>query len=91
MCLTRVLHEDIFRCYEITQIRVISYKEGVQMSLNRVMMIGNLGQDPEIRCTPTGLPLVNFSLATDEPYVDKEGRRQERVNGTGSWSLENLR
>jgi len=49
------------------------------MSLNRVMVIGNLGQDPEIRYTPNGLPLVNLSVATDEPYVDKEGKRQERV------------
>jgi single-strand DNA-binding protein len=49
------------------------------MSLNRVMMIGNLGQDPEIRYTPSGLPLVNFSVATDESYLDKEGKRQERV------------
>jgi single-strand DNA-binding protein len=49
------------------------------MSLNRMMMIGNLGQDPEIRYTPSGLPLVNFSVATDESYLDKEGKRQERV------------
>ena len=49
------------------------------MSLNRVMMIGNLGHDPEIRYTPRGLPLVNFSVAIDESYLDKEGKRQERV------------
>jgi single-strand DNA-binding protein len=49
------------------------------MALNRVMMIGNLGQDPEIRYTPSGLPLVNFSVATGESYLDKEGKRQERV------------
>ena len=49
------------------------------MSLKRVMMIGDLGQDPEIRYTPSGLPLVNFSLATHEPYVDKEGKHQVRV------------
>jgi single-strand DNA-binding protein len=49
------------------------------MSLNRVMMIGNLGQDPEIRDTPSSLRLVNFSVATDEPCVDKEGKRQGRV------------
>jgi single-strand DNA-binding protein len=49
------------------------------MSLNRLMMIGNPGQDPEIRYTPSGHPLVNFSVATDEPYVDKEGKRQGRV------------
>jgi single-strand DNA-binding protein len=49
------------------------------MSLNKAMVIGHLGQDPEIRYTPTGLPVVNLSLATDEAFIDKEGRRQERV------------
>ena len=49
------------------------------MSLNRVMMIGNLSHDPEIRYTLSGLPLVNFSVATGESYLDKEGKRQERV------------
>jgi len=49
------------------------------MSLNKALVIGHLGQDPEIRYTPTGLPVVNFSVATDEAYVNKEGERQERV------------
>ena len=49
------------------------------MSLNKAMVIGHLGQDPEIRYTPAGMPVVNLSVATDEPYVDKEGKRQERV------------
>ena len=49
------------------------------MSLNRALIIGNLGRDPEIRYTPSGLPVVNFSLATDESYVDRAGVRQERV------------
>jgi single-strand DNA-binding protein len=49
------------------------------MSLNKAMVIGHLGQDPEIRYTPTGLPVVNFSVATDEPYLDKESNREERV------------
>ncbi len=49
------------------------------MSLNRAMIIGNLGQDPEIRYMPTGLPVVNFSVATDEAYRDKDGKRQEGV------------
>ena len=38
------------------------------MSLNKVMVIGNLGQDPEIRYTPAGMPVVNLSVATDEAY-----------------------
>jgi single-strand DNA-binding protein len=49
------------------------------MSLNKVLVIGRLGQDPEIRYAPTGLPVVNFPVATDEPYLDKEGKRQERT------------
>jgi single-strand DNA-binding protein len=49
------------------------------MSLNKAMLIGHLGQDPEIRYTPTGMPIVNFSVATDEAYLDKEGKRQDRV------------
>ncbi len=49
------------------------------MSLNKVMLLGNLGQDPEIRYTPAGMPVVNFSVATDEGYVDKDGKRQERT------------
>jgi len=49
------------------------------MSLNKAMVIGHLGQDPEIRYTPTGLPVVNFSVATDEQYLDKDGQRQDRV------------
>jgi single-strand DNA-binding protein len=49
------------------------------MSLNKAMVIGRLGQDPKIRYAPTGLPIVNFSVATDEPYLDKEGKRQERT------------
>ena len=43
------------------------------------MVIGHLGQDPELRYTPAGLPVANFSVATNEVFVDKEGKRQERV------------
>jgi single-strand DNA-binding protein len=49
------------------------------VSLNKVMVIGHLGQDPEIRYTPAGLPVANFTVATNEVYVDKENKRQERT------------
>jgi single-strand DNA-binding protein len=49
------------------------------MSLNKVMIIGRLGRDPEIRYTAIGMPIVNFSVATDEPYIDNDGKRQERT------------
>ena len=49
------------------------------MSLNRAMVIGNLGGDPELRYLPSGQPVVGFSIATDEVYTDKQGQKQERV------------
>ncbi len=48
-------------------------------SLNKVMLIGRLGKDPEIRYTTDGTPVANFSLATGESFVDKSGTRQERT------------
>ena len=49
------------------------------MSLNKVTLIGHLGQDPEIRSLPSGQAVGRFSLATDEPYTDKDGKRQEHT------------
>jgi single-strand DNA-binding protein len=49
------------------------------VSLNKVLVIGHLGQDPEIRYTPAGLPVATFTVATNEAFVDKEGKRQERT------------
>jgi single-strand DNA-binding protein len=48
-------------------------------SLNKVMLIGHLGKDPEIRYTSEGSPVANFSLATSENWTDKNGSRQERT------------
>ena len=48
-------------------------------SLNKIMLIGNLGRDPEIRYTPDGTPVANFSLATTENWSDKSGTRQEHT------------
>ena len=41
------------------------------MSLNKVMLIGNLGRDPEMRYTQSGDPIAHFSLATRERWTDK--------------------
>ena len=48
-------------------------------SINKVMLIGNLGSDPELRFTPSGEQVANFSLATTESWTDKSGERQERA------------
>jgi len=47
--------------------------------VNKVMLIGNLGRDPEVRSTPSGQPVATFSLATNRRYKDREGNRQEQT------------
>ena len=49
------------------------------MSLNRVMIIGNLTRDPELRNTTTGQSVTNFSIATSSQWNDVNGQRQERT------------
>jgi single-strand DNA-binding protein len=49
------------------------------MSLNRAMVIGYLGSDPEPRSLPSGQLVVRFSVATDESYTDEQDQKQERV------------
>lgn len=49
------------------------------MSLNKVMLIGRLGQDPEMKYTPSGAAVCNFSVATSETWVDKNGNKQEKT------------
>lgn len=46
--------------------------------LNRVMLLGNLGADPELRMTPSGQAVLKLRLATSETYLDKNKVRQER-------------
>ena len=47
--------------------------------INRVILVGRLGRDPEMRYTGSGTPVVNFSLATNERWSDQNGGRQERT------------
>ena len=47
--------------------------------LNKVMIIGWLGADPELRYTPAGQPICSLRVATDESYTDKDGNRVERT------------
>jgi len=48
-------------------------------SVNKVILIGNLGRDPEVRYTQNGTAVANFTLATNEVWTDKGGERQERT------------
>src|SRR5829696_8052621 len=47
------------------------------MSFNKIIIVGNLGRDPELRYTPQGVAVCNFSLATNEKKRDKSGEMQE--------------
>jgi single-strand DNA-binding protein len=48
-------------------------------SVNRVILIGNLGRDPEVRYLPSGDAVANFSIATTEKWKDKNGEMQEQT------------
>jgi single-strand DNA-binding protein len=48
-------------------------------TVNKVILIGRLGKDPEIRSTPSGTSVAKFSIATDERWTDKSGEKQERT------------
>ena len=48
-------------------------------SLNKCMLIGNLGKDPEIKMTPSGQKVATFSIASSEKYTDKSGQKVEKT------------
>lgn len=49
-------------------------------TLNKVMLIGNVGRDPEIKYTPSGIPVTSFRLATSETWKDRDGNMQEHTD-----------
>ncbi len=49
------------------------------MSVNKVILVGRLGKDPEVKTTPSGMTVTKFTMATDEKFTDKSGQRQERT------------
>ena len=48
-------------------------------TVNKVILVGRLGKDPELRSIPSGTSVAKFSLATDERFTDKSGEKQERT------------
>ena len=49
------------------------------VSVNRIIIIGNLGSDPEMRFTPNGRPVTSFSVATNRRYTTSDGERREET------------
>ena len=48
-------------------------------SVNKVILVGNLGRDPEVRFTPGGTAVANFTLATTDRWTDPSGEKKERT------------
>ena len=46
---------------------------------HKIILVGNLGRDPEMRFTPSGSPVTNFSMATSEKWTGQDGQQQERT------------
>ena len=47
--------------------------------INKVILLGNLGKDPEVRNLPSGQPVANFTIATNRQYKDRDGNRQKET------------
>jgi single-strand DNA-binding protein len=56
--------------------------------VNKVILVGNLGKDPELKYTPSGTPVAKFSLATGDRFKDKDGNWQDRTewHNITAWS-----
>ena len=50
------------------------------MYINKVILFGNLTRDPELRALPSGMNVVNFSLATNRVFRDRDGKKQEQTD-----------
>ena len=48
--------------------------------INKVILVGNLGSDPEVRYTPSGTAVANFNLATNESYKNRDGEMVEKAS-----------
>ena len=48
-------------------------------SVNKVILVGNLGSDPEVKYTPSGTAVANFTIATTDRFTSRDGERQERT------------
>jgi single-strand DNA-binding protein len=49
------------------------------MSVNKVILVGNLGRDPEVRSTPSGQSVCTFSIATTDRFTDRSGQQREQT------------
>jgi len=55
-------------------------EEMMSRTLNKVMLIGNVGKDPELKYTPGGTPVISFRMATSESWKDRDRKSQEQTD-----------
>ena len=55
------------------------------MSVNKVILVGNLGKDPELRYTPSGAAVATFSIATTDRFKDKDGNQKTEWHNIVAW------
>jgi single-strand DNA-binding protein len=55
------------------------------MSVNKVILVGNLGKDPELKYTPSGAAVANFSLATQNTFKNKDGEKETVWHNIVAW------
>jgi single-strand DNA-binding protein len=66
--------------YQKPSLNRLTHKEAEMASgLNKAILIGNLGRDPEVRYTPSGVAVANFSIATSESWTNKDGQKETRT------------
>jgi len=59
--------------------------------VNKIILIGNLEADPEVRYTPSGTAVANFNMATEEQWTDREGQKaNSKKDGIGLWHGDDL-
>ena len=59
--------------------RPLPEDDDIMGSVNKVILVGNLGRDAEVRFTPSGAPVASFSIATTENWTSKDGQKQEQT------------
>src|SRR5215471_15613995 len=68
-------------CYSFLSFRSFGDTGAALMakSVNKVILVGNLGKDPEVKYTPSGMAVARFTLATNDRFKDKEGNWQDKT------------
>ena len=76
-----ILAQSASACLDVQVLHVDSRLSGIllPMSVNKAILVGRLGRDPETRFTSGGQAVANFTLATDETFKDRAGERQKRT------------